>query len=114
MELALLGPLEATGPFGPVLLRGAKERALLALLAVRPNEVVSTAHIIDGLWGDDPPPRAAKGLHSHVAHVRRALEAAGEPECLLTRDPGYLLRIDPDAIDAVRFERPAEEGRRAL
>src|SRR5262245_14336570 len=55
VELLLLGPLEMIGPAGPVTLRGPKERSLLALLATRANEVVSTAALIDGLWGEDPP-----------------------------------------------------------
>ncbi|MCU1430669.1 MAG: ATPase [Actinomycetia bacterium] len=110
----LLGPFEVIGPAGPVLFRGAKERLVLALLAARPNEVVPASSLIDGLWGETPPATAAKTLQAHVAHLRRAMEAAQLADAVVTRDPGYLLRVEPDRIDAVRFERLANAGHDAL
>lgn len=114
MELTFLGPFEVDGPSGPAVLGATKERLLLALLALRANEVVSTAQLIDGLWGDAPPPTAVKTVHAHVSRVRRRLVDAGLDGVLVTREPGYVLVADPDQIDAVRFERHAEAGRRAL
>jgi DNA-binding SARP family transcriptional activator len=114
VELKFLGPLEVDGPSGPVPLGATKERLLIALLALRANEVVSTAQLVDGLWGEDPPPTAVKTLHAHVARVRRRLESAGLADVLVTREPGYVLAAEPDQIDAVRFERHARAGRRAL
>ena len=96
------------------MLGATKERTLLALLALRANEVVSTAQLIDGLWGDDPPLTAVKTVHGHVARVRRLLEPAGLADALVTREPGYFLVVEPEHIDAVRFEGHALAGRRAL
>src|SRR5438477_8825405 len=55
VELAVLGHLEMTGPLGPVRIRGSKERVLVAMLAVRASEVVSTNELVDALWPDEPP-----------------------------------------------------------
>jgi YVTN family beta-propeller protein len=118
MRYRVLGPLEAETDTGPVTLGGQKERLLLALLLARPNQVVPVEALVEGLWGEKPPPTAAKTLQSHVVRLRRALEpdrargAAGE--VLVTREPGYLLRVAPGALDATRFEELAAGGRRAL
>lgn len=109
-----MGPFEVDGTDGSVTLGGPKERTLLALLALRANEVVSTAQLIEGLWGDDPPVTALKTMHGNVARVRRALESAGLGDVLVTKEPGYLLRVDPECLDRVRFERHAQAGRLAL
>jgi DNA-binding SARP family transcriptional activator len=114
VELAVLGHLEMTGPLGTVPVRGAKERVLLAMLAVRANEVVSTNELVDALWPDEPPTTATKTVHSHVARVRRALETAGLDGVLVTRDPGYVLRVAPECIDAARFEQRLRAGQQAL
>src|SRR5689334_5509714 len=76
VELALLGPFDVVGPRGRVVIGSAKERVLLALLAVRANEVVSAGDVIDGLWGDDPPPSAPKTMQGYVARLRRILDDA--------------------------------------
>jgi YVTN family beta-propeller protein len=118
MRYRVLGSLEAEADGGPVVLGGQKERLLLALLLTRPNQVVPVEALLRGLWGEQPPPTAAKTLQSHVMRLRRALEpgrargAAGE--VLVTREPGYLLRVEPGALDAARFEEQAAAGRRAL
>ena len=118
MRFRVLGPLEVEADDGPVVLGGPKERLLLALLLTRPNQVVSVEALIRGLWGEQPPPTAAKTLQSHVKRLRRALEpgrargAAGQ--VLVTRQPGYLLRVAPGALDATRFEELTAQARRAL
>jgi DNA-binding SARP family transcriptional activator len=119
MEFRVLGPLEAIGDDGrPVRLGGQRERALLALLLTRPNQVVSVDAIVDGLWGGAPPRSAEKTLQSHVVRLRRTLEPArprGAPgEVLVTREPGYLLRVAPGALDAARFEELVRQGRGPL
>ena len=75
--MSLLGPIEIIGPRGPIALGGAKQRLLVALLGLRANEVVSSAELIDGVWGDEPPTTAVKTMHGHIARVRRALESEG-------------------------------------
>jgi DNA-binding SARP family transcriptional activator len=108
MRFQVLGPLEVEADDGPVLLGGPKERLLLAPLLTRPNQVVSVEALVAGLWGEQLPPTAAKTLQSHIKRLRRALEpdrnrGAGA-EILITRPPGYLLRVPPEALDATRFE----------
>jgi WD40 repeat protein/DNA-binding SARP family transcriptional activator len=114
----VLGPLEAL--VGDRLLKvgGPQLRTLLALLLARPNQVVSLAALVDGLWGHTPPPDADKTAQTYMSRLRRALAPAhaGQPAeaLVVTSPPGYLIRVDPSSVDAVRFERLAVAGRRAL
>ena len=118
VELRVLGPLEAVIDGRPVTLPSTKARLLLAALVVQANEVVSTDRLFEALWGAQPPESAANTLQTYVAHLRTALEPGrarrGAGRVLVTRAPGYLLSVSPDAIDAVRFERLAQQGRREL
>jgi DNA-binding SARP family transcriptional activator len=112
MEFRILGPLEILDDEGAsVALRGSRERAVLALLLLSANRVVSTERLADDLWGDRPPEGAAHALQVHVSRLRKALRAAGGDEVLVTRPPGYLLRVDPAAVDAVRFDDLLAQGR---
>ena len=113
----VLGPLEARLGGRVVPLGGAKQRAVLAILLLDANEVVSSDRLIDELWGGSPPETALTSLHGYVSQLRKRLEparAAGENTLLLTRPPGYLLRVDPEQVDLFRFERLAAEARRDL
>lgn len=94
-----------------------QQRALLALLLLDANQVVSRDRLIDELWGEHPPETAAKLVHVYVSRLRKALEperAGGAGDVLVTQAPGYLLRVAPDQLDLHRFERLVEEGQRAL
>ncbi len=97
----------------PVHVAGSHRRRLLALLASRPGRLASVESIVDALWGDDPPPSALKTVQAHVARLRRSLAPVGS-ELIETAPGGYRLAVDPSAVDAVRFERLAGEGRRRL
>ena len=77
----VLGPLEVEADNGPVVLGGPKERLLLALLLTRPNQVVPVETLVRGLWGEQPPPTAAKTLQSHIKRLRRALEQPFTSRC---------------------------------
>lgn len=110
MEFRILGPFELVEDGHPVEVAGGRQRTLLALLLVHANEVVSTDRLIDGLWGERPPATAPKVLQNAVSQLRRSL---GD-ELIVTRAPGYVLRVDPDAIDARRFETLLDQGRQAL
>ncbi len=116
MEFQILGPLEVRREGGQVALGAAKQRALLAILLVRANEVVSIDRLIEELW-PEPPETAANTLQVYVGKLRKALEpdrARGAQGALLvTRAPGYLLRVEPDELDADRFERLTYEGKSA-
>jgi YVTN family beta-propeller protein len=90
-----------------------KQRALLALLVLHANEVVSRDRIIDELWGERPPATVAAALNVYVSKLRKVLGGAGDG-VLHTREPGYVLRVGPGQLDADRFSRLAEEGKQAL
>src|SRR5918995_1218763 len=110
MEFRILGPLEVWNEGGEVSLGGPWPRALLAALLLRPNEVVSADRLIEDLWGEDSPERAAAALRVNVSRVRKALP----PDVLATKSPGYVIRLEPDSLDLHRFERLVDEGRSLL
>ncbi len=118
IEFLMLGPLEARRAGQPLKLGSIKHRMLLAKLLLHANQVLSTDELIDTVWGEQPPPTVRQSLQNHVAALRRLIEQAGtpagQPRTLLTRDPGYLLQVDPDQLDLHRFRRMVDEGRAAL
>ena len=106
MEFRILGPLEASEGGAPVVLAGGKQRALLAVLLLHANEVVPTERLIEALW-EEPPVRATKAVQVYVARLRKALGGA----ILVSRPPGYLLRVSPEQVDLARFRRLREQAR---
>ena len=102
VEIRLLGLVEADVGGHPLALGGAKQRALLALLALHVGERVSTDMLIDGLWGERSPPSAPKMVQLYVSQLRKLLEGAGAG--IVTRGRGYDLHMPADAVDAKRFE----------
>lgn len=110
LQFRILGRLEVTQHGTPIQLGGRQQQALLARLLLDANQTVSVDRIVDGLWGEAAPASAVKMVHIHVSQLRKALG----PELLLTRSPGYLLQVPPEAIDAERFEALRERGVRAL
>jgi DNA-binding SARP family transcriptional activator/tetratricopeptide (TPR) repeat protein len=106
VEFRILGPLEVLDGERRVPLGGAKRRAVLALLLLDANQVVSTERLIDGVWGDEPPAGALASLQNHVLRLRRELG-----ERIVTRAPGYLMRVERDELDLERFRRLVEEAR---
>jgi DNA-binding SARP family transcriptional activator len=107
LEFRILGPLEVAGEGEPLQLSGQKQRALLALLLLDVNRVVSTDRIVDALWGEEPPKTAATSLQNFVSQLRKLLG----PDVLVTKPPGYQLRIAPEQLDLARFVRLVEEAR---
>ena len=115
MDYNILGPLEVLDEGRDIPVQGSKQRALLALPLLHGNETLSTDRVIDELWGARPPATATKTVQVHVSRLRKALAAPGEPDgVLLTRDHGYELRLEPESLDAHRFERLAAQGAREL
>ncbi|QBI54343.1 Transcriptional regulatory protein EmbR [Streptomonospora litoralis] len=114
MSLRVLGPLEARGADGPLALKGPRQRALLARLLVAGGRVVSLDGLVAALWPEWPPEGAVGAIRTFVADLRRALEPdrppRGPARLLVTAAPGYALRMDPDALDARRFETAAGAG----
>ncbi|GAA2065378.1 BTAD domain-containing putative transcriptional regulator [Streptomyces albiaxialis] len=112
MRIGVLGPLEVSVGGAPVTVAGSRLRALLIRLALDPGRYVATGALADGLWEDEPPADLGNALQSLVSRLRRAL---GRPEAVEHGGPaGYRLAVPPEAVDAVRFERLARDGGRAL
>jgi DNA-binding SARP family transcriptional activator len=100
-EFRILGPLEVLADDGELLtLAGQRQRAVLVLLLLRANQVVSTDFLVDAVWGEHPPRTATTSLQNSIVALRRILGA----DLLVTRAPGYRLTADPDSIDLSRFE----------
>ena len=117
MDFRILGPLEAESGGRALRLGGAKPRAVLAMLLLNANEVVSRDRLIEGLWGDRPPETARTAVQAHVSQLRKVLqhpENGDGRQLLVTRRPGYLIQLDPEELDLLRFERLAREGRAAM
>ena len=114
MEFAVLGPLEVTAYGQSLGLAGARTRAVLAILLVHANRVVSSDRLIEELWPGRPAGRAAGSLQVRLSELRRTLRSAGEAGRLATRPPGYLLQVAPGELDALRFGQLAAEGDVAL
>ena len=110
----MLGPLEVTAGGQSLGLAGARTRAVLAMLLVRANQVVSAERLIEELWPGQEADRAADSLQVRMSELRKVFRAAGEADRLATRPPGYLLRVTPGEVDARRFERLAAAGNVAL
>ena len=104
----MLGPFEVRtddGAFADV--PGTRLRALLVALALEPGRVVPKATLVDWIWGEHPPSDAANALQRLVSRLRKAL-----PEAMVEGlTDGYRLRVEPDAVDAVRFERLVSQAR---
>jgi class 3 adenylate cyclase/DNA-binding winged helix-turn-helix (wHTH) protein len=109
LEYRILGPLEVLRDGRPLRLERPRERALLALLVLSANRVVSADALAEDLWAGDPPPSAATTLRVYISRLRQALGEDGDS--LWTRPPGYRLQVDDEAVDALRFEALCTEAR---
>src|SRR3954454_13222989 len=110
MDFRLLGPLEAGADAAPLRLGGRKPRALLACLLLDANHTVSIEQLIDELWGERPPDTATKMVQIYVSQLRKVL-----PDGVLrTRPGGYVLQVEPEALDVNRFDALRAQGRAAL
>jgi YVTN family beta-propeller protein len=107
MEFRILGPLEVLDGQQAVRLGAAKQRALLGVLLLHANETVSSARLIDGLWGERPPPTAEKLVQGYVHALRKTLGAG----VVVTRAPGYELQVEAGSLDIQEFERLIDEAR---
>ena len=111
LELGILGPVRAVRAGRDVALGGPKQRAVLALLLVDAGRVVPAEYLAEVLWRGSPPPGAGKTLRSYVSRLRSLLD----PEAaLVAQGGGYVISIEPDRVDAARFERLVAAGQDAL
>ena len=117
-EFRILGPVEALGGGVPLPIGAGKQRAVLAVLLLNANQVVSTDKLVDDLWGGEPPETALTALQGLVSQLRKLLEPGRAPgaasEVLVTQPPGYLIRARPGQLDLDRFEQLFGEGAEAL
>jgi DNA-binding SARP family transcriptional activator len=109
LEFRILGPVEVLDRDKALALGGQKQRAVLAALLIDAGRVVSTDHLLDALWGEHPPKTAPTSLQNFVSQLRKLLG----PELLVTKPPGYQLRLDPGQLDLDRFTQLVEEARAA-
>ena len=118
MEFRILGPLEVVDDGRILDMPAGHQRTLLALLIVNANRVLSPVRIADEVWGARLPATGAKALAFHVWRLRDALAPGRLPGVpgggLETAAGGYVLRVDPEAIDAVRYERLGRDGHERL
>ncbi len=116
VEYRVLGPLEVVGADGPVALGSVQQRAVLAVLLVHAPEVVSVDRLIDELWGERPPATAAHAVQVHVSAIRKTLRTAGAGGGIgVTRSgSGYAIEVDPERVDATRFEELIAGAQRVL
>ena len=115
MRFLILGPLEAYEGERRLSLGGTKQRALLAMLLLHANEVVSSDRLVEALWGESASDDATKALSVALSRLRKVLEPERSPgaagELLVTRPPGYLMKLDPDQLDLHRFDQLVLEAR---
>jgi YVTN family beta-propeller protein len=110
MQFRILGSLEVAKDGRPVTLGGTRQRAVLAILLLHRGEVLSVDRLVDALWSERSPDTATKTVQVYVSRLRKELGDG----VVLTRGGGYLLDVEPEQVDAARFERLAQEGRTAL
>lgn len=113
LKFGLLGPLEVWDDGGPIQLRGRQEHALLALLLTAPGRVFSVAAIVEALWGEAAPGRAAKTVQSYVSRLRHSMPSQ-LGDLVVTRNPGYAAVVEPEQVDVECFKAMVATGRRLL
>lgn len=98
-------------------LGGVHQRAVLGFFLLHPNEVIATRKLIAALWGGSAPATSRKMIQNAVSKIRVVLASercSKEPVELITRPPGYMLRIAPHRIDLNIFRPLALQGRKQL
>jgi DNA-binding SARP family transcriptional activator len=112
VEIRVLGRVDAVVDGRSLPLKGRKQRAVLAMLALRANRTVAADELIDGLWGERPPASATTNLQYYVSQLRKVLASDDSGARIVTHGRGYELQLPQDAVDAVRFEHLVERARR--
>ena len=106
----ILGPLEVDVGGDTVPLGGPKQRAVLAHLVLRANQLVPAETLIDQIWPEEPPEKARNVIQTYVSHLRKALGH----DRIESHGPGYRLRLDPSEFDAARFDALMRDAKKAL
>ncbi|MFD5184536.1 BTAD domain-containing putative transcriptional regulator [Streptomyces sp. NPDC058372] len=112
MRYEIMGPLRVIDTEGQSAIKAQKVEILLAVLLVRSDQVVTFDQLIREIWGDDPPRRAIAALYVYVSQVRKFLTRPGrEDGPVLTKPPGYMLKLGTDGLDVRSFDEAVREGR---
>jgi len=114
VKFQVLGPLQVTCGGQPLVVGGARTRAVLAMLLVNANRVVSADRLSGELWPGLDRERAVANLQVRLTELRRALRSVGEADRLATCPPGYQFRATADELDVLRFEQLVRAARDAL
>jgi YVTN family beta-propeller protein len=112
VEFRVLGPLEVSHNGRMLPLGGAQQRALLAILLLRANQIVSADALVDALWGERPPESFANTVQGYVSRLRKLL-SSGEGQVIRYSPPGYVLQVEAEQVDSHRFERLILEATQA-
>jgi DNA-binding SARP family transcriptional activator/tetratricopeptide (TPR) repeat protein len=110
MHARILGSFQLEEGGRRIPIGGVRQRAVLVSLLLHADEVVPSEQLLMDLWGEDSPLSAANSLQAAISRLRRVLP----PGRLITRAPGYVLRIFPEELDVIQFEQLVSEGREAL
>ena len=112
LEFCLLGPMVVRCDGVALPVPQGRQRAVLAVLLLNAGRVVPAREIADTLWGAAPPPSASATVRNYVKRLRRGLGHADQAR-IVTRSPGYMIRVDPGELDVARFEVLLGEARGA-
>src|SRR5262245_4765595 len=108
MWVTMLGPMSVRPADEEIVIAAAKQRVVLAALLTSANQVMSFDELAAAVWDCAPPASTRATLRNYVKNLRHALGPASSR--LVTRDPGYLIRIDPDELDVLRFRELCKQG----
>jgi DNA-binding SARP family transcriptional activator/tetratricopeptide (TPR) repeat protein len=111
LRYRILGPLEVIAGERPLNLGGLRPRRVLAALLLNANRPVSLFHLVEAVWEGAPPNTARRQVQNAVAALRAVLSRVGAADAIVTHGSGYLLRVDPDQLDSLVFERLVERAR---
>ena len=114
LEFRILGPLEVSNGDGPLRIGGPRQRALLAILLLSANRVVSRDRLAEELFAGEELQSAERALRVQISRLRASLGSADGEPLIINRPPGYLLRVGPDELDLLSFEQLLATGRQAL
>lgn len=112
MRYEIMGPLRVVDGNGRYSIGARKVQLMLTILLIRADQVVPVEQLMAELWGEEPPRRAAAGIHVYVSQIRKFLHQPSRNECpVATRPPGYVLRLGSDDLDFRLFQRLMAEAR---
>lgn len=114
MEYRILGPLEVESNRGDLPVRSARQQIVLVMLLLEANRVVSLSRLVEAVWDDSPPTTARSQVQICVSALRKRIADAGDPDAIVTRAPGYLIRVPGAALDLKRFESHIASARVAV